>query len=219
MVNGRLNPDCGRPPASFYGVIIMIFARRLVQTSALGLAGALALSAAPASAAVNVVAVGQTYTAASPYTFTFGDSSFTFTGTGDIFNPTAVSTGGTGQVNTIFGSPTTYFTDRGTVTFGPDMQYASFSSPTTIRFSNGNNFIGLRATSGSDVFFGYAFTTNNVLNSFAFNTTPGAAITASVAIPAAVPEPGTWVMMLLGFGAIGATMRRGRRVAATPQMA
>jgi hypothetical protein len=30
--------------------------------------------------------------------------------------------------------------------------------------------------------------------------------------PAAVPEPATWAMMLLGFGAIGVSMRRRRRV-------
>jgi hypothetical protein len=28
---------------------------------------------------------------------------------------------------------------------------------------------------------------------------------------AAVPEPGTWAMMLLGFGAIGFSMRRRRQ--------
>jgi hypothetical protein len=31
------------------------------------------------------------------------------------------------------------------------------------------------------------------------------------AAPAAVPEPGTWVMLVLGFGAIGAAIRRRRR--------
>jgi hypothetical protein len=30
----------------------------------------------------------------------------------------------------------------------------------------------------------------------------------------AVPEPGTWAMMLVGFGAIGASMRRARRIKA-----
>lgn len=35
--------------------------------------------------------------------------------------------------------------------------------------------------------------------------------------PGAVPEPGTWAMMLLGFGAIGGAMRRRRRASALLQ--
>jgi hypothetical protein len=35
------------------------------------------------------------------------------------------------------------------------------------------------------------------------------------AAPGAVPEPGTWALMLLGFGGIGMTMRRRRRSSAT----
>ena len=34
----------------------------------------------------------------------------------------------------------------------------------------------------------------------------------NIGVVSAVPEPGTWAMMLLGFGAIGFTMRRRRRV-------
>ena len=39
------------------------------------------------------------------------------------------------------------------------------------------------------------------------------------AIVTAVPEPGTWGLMLFGFGAIGVGMRRRRRVGGLPQMA
>jgi PEP-CTERM motif-containing protein len=35
----------------------------------------------------------------------------------------------------------------------------------------------------------------------------------------AVPEPGTWVLMLLGFGAVGYTMRRAHRATAVAELA
>jgi hypothetical protein len=49
-------------------------------------------------------------------------------------------------------------------------------------------------------------------NSFAHGTTPlNGAVFAS--FTPSVPEPATWAMMLLGFGAIGASMRRRPRLA------
>lgn len=41
----------------------------------------------------------------------------------------------------------------------------------------------------------------------------------SAAVTAAVPEPGTWALMLVGFGAVGGSLRRRRRVAHIPQFA
>jgi len=190
---------------------MMIRARLLSPVAVLAAALSLTVAAAPVQAQ-SVTAIGANY-GTTPYTYTIGGSSFTFSGTGDIFNPTAIATGGTGQVNTIFGSPTTNFVDRGTVTFGPGQQYGSFPNATPISFSNGNNFIGLLATINGSTYYGYAFTTNTILNSIGFSTVPGAAITATTAIPAAVPEPATWLMMLVGFGAIGAAMRRRRPTA------
>ena len=37
--------------------------------------------------------------------------------------------------------------------------------------------------------------------------------------PPALPEPGTWAMMLMGFGAMGVAMRRGRKLPALAQAA
>ncbi len=185
-----------------------------LRSRVLGTLSALTLVAlaAPASAAPVITAVGTSY-ATTPYTFTFAGGSFTFSNSGDIFGPTAIRTGGTGQVNTVFGSPTTYFVDRGTVAIGPGLQFAAFPTTTPVRFSNGDNFFGLSATSGADTFYGFAFTTNNILNSFGFETVAGRAITATAAIPAPVPEPATWAMMLFGFGAAGLALRRRARLA------
>ena len=61
--------------------------------------------------------------------------------------------------------------------------------------------------------------TNNLVVS---GTTGGnASFTGNIAFAqvAAVPEPGTWAMMLLGFGAMGVSIRRRRRVPALLQVA
>jgi hypothetical protein len=170
------------------------------------------LAASSAAAAPVITAVGADLSAGA-YTFNVNGSSFTFGFNGDYFGggPLTFSSAAGGQINTVFGSPTTFFVDRGPVTFGPADQYAAFANQTAIRFSNNSNFIGLRAvTSTGDAFYGFAYTTNNVLNSFGFETVANRAITATTAIPA-VPETATWGMMIAGFGMMGAAMRTRRR--------
>ncbi len=39
----------------------------------------------------------------------------------------------------------------------------------------------------------------------------------AAAVTAAVPEPGTWALMLLGFGGVGVSIRRRRRETLIPQ--
>ena len=48
---------------------------------------------------------------------------------------------------------------------------------------------------------------------------PGITQGSGTGVVTAVPEPGTWALMLLGFGAIGFSMRRRRRVSSLLQMA
>jgi hypothetical protein len=50
-----------------------------------------------------------------------------------------------------------------------------------------------------------------------FNLPGGGSVTGSsgTGVPVAwVPEPGTWALMILGFGGAGAMLRRQRRLAA-----
>jgi hypothetical protein len=157
-----------------------------------------------------------------PFEFCVSGNCFTFsaqgfTGFGEILG---IRTTGTAAVSSFFGQPTTSFVDRGTVAFGPDQfgQFASFPSTTFARFSNGDNFLGLRVTAGGQDFFGFAFTTNQTLNGIGFETSPNTTITATTnfrTATAPVPEPATWAMMLLGFAGIGAALRstRSRRAA------
>ena len=82
----------------------------------------------------------------------------------------------------------------------------------------GNNADGVfTGTTGDDAFYG---ATNAGGISYLTITDPGGIEIDQIqygllAQVAGVPEPGTWAMMLLGFGAVGFAMRRRR----TPQLA
>lgn len=172
-------------------------------------AATMALSSAPASAAVFTTTFNADLMT-TPVTFSFNGGSFTFSSSGDWFSPLNISTGGTGAVRTVFGQPSTDFPDRGTVIYGPDTLggFASFPDTTNIRFSNGGNLLGLRVTFGGEDFYGFARTTDNILNSISFETVGGVPINATAVL--AVPEPATWAMLILGFGVTGAALRRRR---------
>jgi len=51
------------------------------------------------------------------------------------------------------------------------------------------------------------------------NGAPGNVLLGGLALTPSVPEPGTWAMMLLGFGAVGAAMRRNRKKLALARLA
>ena len=193
-----------------------MFISQLKRTAALGaIVAVIGLASVPAQAAEVITPVGVDLRDGD-FTFTFLDSTFTFGTNGDIFNPLTVQTSDNAAVSSFGGflgipvNPTSFFTNRGTVQFGPDVfgSFASFSSETAVPFSNGENFLGLRATFEGQNYFGFAYTSGFTLNSIGFQTAPQTTITATTDISAAVPEPATWAMMLLGFFAVGGAMRR-----------
>ncbi len=59
-----------------------------------------------------------------------------------------------------------------------------------------------------------AFTNFGTYSNIIFGSGQAATLRISLAPTAAVPEPATWAMMLIGFGGIGAAMRRRRRTIA-----
>lgn len=190
---------------------------RLAKAITGSLLAAAAICSTPATAAVVLTPVNQNIQN-QPFEFCVSGNCFTFTaqgftGFGEILG---ISTTGTAAVSSFFGQPSVSFTNRGTVAFGPDQfgAFSSFPATTFARFSNGDNFLGLRVTAGGEDFFGFAFTTNQTLNGIGFETAPGTTITATTDFSAAVapvPEPATWALMLLGFAAVGASMRAKRR--------
>jgi hypothetical protein len=181
------------------------------STFALALLMGGALLAAPASAAVVYTSVNADLSTA-PYSFTADGGTFTFSSTGDIFNPLAVQTSSTAEVSSFGGflgipvEPTSDFINRGTVTFGPG-SYASFSSPTEVPYSNGDNYIGLEAIDGGNTFYGFAYTNNATLVSYGFDTVANEVVTATTA----VPEPAAWLLMMAGIGVLGGMLRLRRR--------
>lgn len=174
-------------------------------TNRLGLIGAAAISmiaSTPASAAVYM---------------------FNFSGTGLFFGEALVGNGTLTTNDTSFVNPLNGYTAQ-TIT-GSSGTY------------NGSQITGLANVTGSNNLFyltGPFFVDGNGLG---FTTAAGAAVNLFVttdtryrlnagglssgfvnasasAVTAAVPEPATWAMMLIGFGAIGLSVRRKRNLAA-----
>ncbi|MDP1027471.1 PEPxxWA-CTERM sorting domain-containing protein [Sphingomonas sp. KR1UV-12] len=176
------------------------------MVSAVALAAAFV--AAPAAAAPVLTEV-NTNLLNTPYTFTVQGVSFTLSAVSSFSAPLLVSNGTNGAFSSVFGSPSSSFVNRNTVQYGPGIfgSYASFPTPTSVNFSNGDNFLGIRATVGTDNYYGFVYTTNNILKGYGFETMANTAITATTA----VPEPATWAMMLVGFGMVAGVARYRRR--------
>jgi len=88
-------------------------------------------------------------------------------------------------------------------------QTFTFGGPTGFALGSGSNFFGFQGILGQSI------------ASFSIDITPGSIQNVQqirldeVRQVSAVPEPGTWAMMLVGFGAIGVGMRRRRRIGQT----
>ncbi len=160
----------------------------------------------PAAQAAPIIFGLNADLSAGPVSFNVLGGNFTLFATGDFFSPLAVQTSGNAAFRTVFGQPSSDFTNRGYVSYDANTLggFGAVPTKTTVNYSNGDNFLGLRVGNGSTFYYGFAYTTNSTLNSVGFETSPNTAIHAVTA----VPEPLTWTMLIAGFGAVGAVMRR-----------
>jgi hypothetical protein len=139
---------------------------------------------------------------AAPYTISFGGGAATYTFT-DIYDPStdpltvaAVSTGGVATVNSFGGQPIAF--QLGTVVGATGYEFAPLPTPTGIPFSIAEDSIGLEFSLSDGVHYGFVTTLGPEVIQYGYNTTPGGLITIGV------PEPATWVMVIVGFGILGA---------------
>lgn len=184
-----------------------------MRSFAFGVAALAAVAAAaPAPAAITVLASDFDLTN-GPLTVGL-DATNTFTFSFDPIapfdpDPTLVQTMGT-AATTAFGGflgiplePSTFFTDANILVDANIFPgFAQFPDATRIPSSLVAGDLGLRVTIDGQDFFGFARVAGPTVT-VAFNTVAGAGINAG-----AVPEPATWAMLILGFGAVGGAMRR-----------
>lgn len=91
----------------------------------------------------------------------------------------------------------------------------ALGSQTVTIDTNGNNDLGVYSDNGTQ-FSGLSFTTglNQAGGATYFSDLRQLRLAETGVTP--TPEPGTWMMMLLGFGAVGFGMRRRRRTSFSP---
>lgn len=106
----------------------------------------------------------------------------------------------------------------------------NLSGTTTIDFAGlltGINYIGVHYGNGNGAPTGgqggttafYEIDAGAGLDSFTLNFPASSSVALYTATPGAVPEPATWAMMLLGFGAVGTAMSRRKKAAGALQIA
>lgn len=169
----------------------------------IGLAAVAAFAATPAAAAefaftfdtTSTLFGGPTQTIRGVFTTSdtpvdrFGQTGLEITGIRGTLNDVAIS-----GLFAIPGNPYYYITSGPTFLDGSGVRFNA-GSATNIAFFHQD---GVDANT-------YRVNGNGTISAF------GPATSSRLAAAAAVPEPGTWAMMLIGFGGIGATMRRRRR--------
>ena len=187
---------------------------RLARTiGALAMGSVIAVGGAGATQAAVVSAMPNAALSDAPVTVSLGDgaASYAFTSASTGFGPgAAVATSGTAQVATLGGVAD--FSAGATIDQTGEL-YAFAPSPNaaTIPFSAADDFIGLAFTLSDGQHFGYAEVDGPTLVSYGYESDPGASILTGAVGPAAVPEPGSALLLAAGLAGLTALACGGRR--------
>lgn len=158
---------------------------------------------APVSAKAAIVLTSPNADfSAAPYTISFGGGAATYTFT-DIYDQStdpltvaAVSTGGSAMVNSFSGQPIAF--QEGALIGATGYDFSPLPTPSGIPDSIAQDSIGLEFSLADGIHYGFVTTRGPEVILYGYNTTPGGFITVGV------PEPATWVMLIVGFGVVGA---------------
>lgn len=177
-------------------------------------AGAVAVLTPTLSRAAVVSLASNVDLTNGQYTVNIGsDASYTFRYAPNGNNTVALSMTGTGEVyGNGFFSPNSPDPLQVDVVVPDQLSLGEFFKQTgtqTIPFSIAQTQVALRFMTGGQTYYGYAQVAGSSLLQFAYNDTPLGSISTGQA-PAAVPEPATWAMMLVGFGILGGVLRRSK---------
>ncbi|MFD1786267.1 PEPxxWA-CTERM sorting domain-containing protein [Sphingomonas floccifaciens] len=142
--------------------------------------------------------------------------------------PTDATITGTFDYEALGAGTTTGVSNFNVLLASNGLNYGNFPGGVTANVTNLTNSTGTLNffNAGSTIFsfdisnfgaMGTSATTVSNATNFTYGDGTRIGITAGsegrISVAAAVPEPATWAMMLIGFGAIGATMRRRKQTA------
>ncbi len=181
-------------------------------------AGAIAVLLSTSGQAAVVSLASDVYLSGAPYTVHIGsDASYTFSYVPNGDSTVAIAMDGTGQVyGNGFLSPNAPDPLQIDVLVPDQLSLGQFFQQTgtqSVPYSLTQSSVAIRFMTGGQTYYGYALVGGDSLIQFAYNDTPGGSISTGEA-PAAVPEPLSWAMMVVGFGAIGAALRRSKAACA-----